>query len=123
MLDLILRDAVLADGTGPTDIGIAAGRIAAIGPLGADAPVVDAEGCLLVPGLVETHFHLDKTCIMDRCTPSEGTVAEAVRLTSAAKRGSRRRTSTPAAPVCCDAPSAGARRGCAPMWRWIPGSA
>ena len=86
MLDLIVRNAVLPGGPGPTDIGIAAGRIAAIGQITADAPAIDAEGCLLVPGLVETHFHLDKTCIMDRCTPTEGTVAEAVRLTSAAKR-------------------------------------
>ena len=87
MLDLVVQGALLPDGSGPVDIGIAAGRIAAIAPsLAANAKVLPAEGCLLVPGLVETHFHLDKTCIMDRCSPTEGTVAEAVRLTSAAKR-------------------------------------
>jgi cytosine deaminase len=69
-----------------TDIGIAAGRIAVLAPsLSADAPVIDAGGCLVVPGLVETHIHLDKTCILDRCTASEGSVAEAVRETSKAK--------------------------------------
>jgi cytosine deaminase len=86
-VELIIRRAMLPDGTGPLDVGIAGGRICAIAPaLEGDAPIVEAGGCLLVPGLVETHFHLDKTCIMDRCAPREGTVQEAVRLTSAAKR-------------------------------------
>ena len=40
-----------------------------------------------MPGLVETHIHLDKTCILDRCRIEQGTVAEAVRETAAAKRG------------------------------------
>ena len=86
-MDLVVQGAMLPDGSGPVDVRIAAGRIAAIASnLAADAPVLAAGGCLLAPGLIETHFHLDKTCIMDRCTPAEGTVAEAVRLTSAAKR-------------------------------------
>lgn len=88
MVNLVISGAVLADGTGPVDVGVADGRIAAIaGHVAADCPRILAEGCLLLPGLVETHFHLDKTCIMDRCAPREGTVAEAVRLTAAAKRG------------------------------------
>ncbi len=87
-MDWVVRGARLADGSGPADVGVAGGRIAAIAPsLPADAPVIEAGGCLLAPGLVETHVHLDKTCILDRCPASEGSVAEAVRLTSAAKRG------------------------------------
>ena len=39
-----------------------------------------------MPGLIETHIHLDKTCILDRCRIEEGTVAEAVRETAAVKR-------------------------------------
>ncbi len=91
-MDWIVRGAVLANGSlvngsGPVDIGVTSGRIVAIEPsLAADAPVLDAAGCLLIPGLVETHLHLDKTCILDRCTVSEGSVLEAVRLTAAAKR-------------------------------------
>ena len=86
-MDWVITGAMLPDGTGPLDVGIAAGRIAAIAPaIDTDARRIPAGGCLLAPGLVETHFHLDKTCIMDRCTPMEGTVAEAVRLTSTAKR-------------------------------------
>ncbi|MBY0610894.1 MAG: amidohydrolase family protein [Beijerinckiaceae bacterium] len=85
-MECVIRNARLADGSGPIEIGIAEGRIVAIGhDINSDAQQIDAGGCLVVPGLVETHFHLDKTCIMDRCQPRDGTVAEAVKLTSAAK--------------------------------------
>jgi len=87
-MDWIVQGARLADGSGPVDVGVAAGRIAAVAPrLQADAQAIPANGCLLVPGLVETHVHLDKTCILDRCPASEGSVTEAVRLTSKAKAG------------------------------------
>jgi cytosine deaminase len=86
MLDLVVRRARIAGGI--TDVGIAGGRIAALAPnLVCDAPELDAEGLLVVGGLVESHIHLDKTCIMDRCPASEGSVLEAVRLTAAAKAG------------------------------------
>lgn len=85
--DRVVRRARLACDA-VVDIGISAGRIAAMAPrLPGEAPELDAAGRLVTPGLVETHLHLDKTCIMDRCTLAEGTVAEAVRETSAAKRG------------------------------------
>jgi cytosine deaminase len=89
MLDLIVRRARFgtADGMRVADIGIADKRIAAIAPsLTADAPVIDADGGLVVPGLVETHLHLDKTCILDRVAINEGTVQEAIRETARAKR-------------------------------------
>ncbi len=89
-MDLIVRDArILRDGElVNVDIAVEGERIAAIAPaLAADGPELKAEGCLVVPGLIETHIHLDKTCILDRCRLEEGTVAEAVRETAAAKRG------------------------------------
>jgi cytosine/creatinine deaminase len=87
-MDLILRH-VRAFGLGDdlVDIGIEHGRIAAVAPeLSADGPAIDLAGRLTAPKLVETHIHLDKTCVMDRCTAEQGTVAEAVAQTAAAKR-------------------------------------
>ncbi len=89
MLDLTVPRATTLSGAAlrRCDIGIAAGRIAAIEPaLPGGGPEIDAEGSLVVPGLIETHLHLDKTCILDRCRAEEGTLAEAVRETAAAKR-------------------------------------
>ena len=88
MLDLVIRNARLPDQMDTVDIGIAGGRIAAVSArLQCDAPGLDAGGRLVSAGLVETHIHLDKTCILDRCRAAEGSVAEAVRETTAAKRG------------------------------------
>jgi cytosine deaminase len=88
-MDLIIRDAsILRDGElVKADIAVDGRTIVAVAPaLAADGPELKAEGCLVVPGMIETHIHLDKTCILDRCRIEEGTVAEAVRETAAAKR-------------------------------------
>jgi cytosine deaminase len=89
-MDLIIRDArILREGElVSADIAVQGQTIAAIAPaLKADGPELKAAGCLVIPGMIETHIHLDKTCILDRCRIEEGTVAEAVRETAAAKRG------------------------------------
>jgi cytosine/creatinine deaminase len=72
-MDLIIRDARLYDRPGePLDIGFANGRIAAIARgIKADAPAYDAKGTLACPGLIESHIHLDKSRIIDRCAPQE----------------------------------------------------
>ena len=88
-MDLIVRNAcIVQDGElRRVDIGIDGGTIAVVASaLEADGRELDATGSLVVPGLIETHIHLDKTCILDRCHIEEGTVAEAVRVTAAAKR-------------------------------------
>ncbi len=36
---------------------------------------------------METHIHLDKSCILERCHAQEGTLAEAIAQVAAAKRG------------------------------------
>jgi cytosine deaminase len=67
--DLILRNARLADGT-TMDIAVADGRIAAIAPrVAGDGASMDAGGNFVSPGLVECHFHLDKSRILDRVAP------------------------------------------------------
>ena len=74
-MDLIIRNARLADRSRehpPVDIGIENGRIVAIeAGLSAHAEVYDAKGCLACPGLIETHIHLDKSRIIDRCAPQD----------------------------------------------------
>ncbi len=74
-MDLIIRNVRLAGGRAngtAVDIGIEGGRIAAIEPgLCAEGEVYDAKGCLACPGLIETHIHLDKSRIIDRCAPQE----------------------------------------------------
>jgi cytosine deaminase len=85
--DLIIRNVVINPKQGPTDIAIREGRIAGLSPsLRCEAiEEVDGEGLFAIAGFVDTHIHLDKACILDRCTICEGTLAEAVRETSRAK--------------------------------------
>jgi cytosine/creatinine deaminase len=73
-MDLIIRNARLSSWPDdpPVDIGIESGRIAAIAPfLAADGREYDAAGGLACAGLIETHIHLDKSRIIDRCPPEE----------------------------------------------------
>jgi len=84
-MDLVVRNARLTTGE-LTDIGIDAGYIAAIQPgLATEAPVYDAMGLLTCAGLVETHIHLDKSRIVDRCTPEPGRVPKSMERVSAVK--------------------------------------
>ncbi len=88
--DMILRNARLADGAEPVDIGIRHGRIAALGSLGhATAPsTADAAGRAVLPGFVDTHVHLDKACLLGRCGHDHGgDLSAAIRAVSELKRG------------------------------------
>jgi cytosine deaminase len=73
-VDLVIRNARLSDrpADGPMDIGVERGRIVAIArDISADGEAYDAGGHLACPGLIETHIHLDKSRIIDRCAPQE----------------------------------------------------
>lgn len=85
--DLILRGGRLDHESTPVDIAIRDGRIAAIAPnlAAGDSAVEDIAGHAVLPGLVETHIHLDKSCIIDRCNIVEGTLQEAIGETARAK--------------------------------------
>jgi len=86
-LDLVLRNArIHGRGSATFDIGIAGGTIAEVGRIATDAPAEDVGGRLVTAGFVETHIHLDKSCILDRCHPEKGTLQEAIALVAAAKR-------------------------------------
>ncbi|HUF97780.1 MAG TPA: amidohydrolase family protein [Ilumatobacter sp.] len=70
MLDLIIRNGVVVDGTGSerrhADIGVLDGRITAIGDIDdSSARVVDADGRIVSPGFVDVHTHLDAQAFWD----------------------------------------------------------
>ena len=88
-MDLILKDARLpGDPATSVDIGIDGGKIAAIETgLAADGETLDLGGRLVTPGFVETHIHLDKSCILDRCASKKGDLPEAISEVAKAKAG------------------------------------
>jgi cytosine/creatinine deaminase len=88
-MDLILRNARITDASGTrlADIGIDRGRIVALEPhLTAAGREIDVQGCLVAPGLIETHIHLDKSCILDRCKAEKGDLDEAIGEVARAKK-------------------------------------
>src|SRR5712671_4359880 len=87
-MDLILKSARLVDADrGTTDIGIENGKVVAIEPeLAAQGETIDLGGRLVSSGFVETHIHLDKSCILDRCTSDRGDLEEAIGEVAKAKK-------------------------------------
>ena len=87
-LDLLLRQARRADdGQALVDIAVADGRIVEIAQqITADAPAEDVDGRLVIAGFVESHIHLDKSRILERCDSERGTLEEAIASVAAAKR-------------------------------------
>jgi N-acyl-D-amino-acid deacylase len=68
--DLIIRNGMIIDGSGMAryraDVGIAGGRIATIGKIRDQAPeVIDAEGHIVTPGLIDAHTHMDAQVFWD----------------------------------------------------------
>ena len=87
-LDLLLRQGRRAeDNETLVDIAIAGGRIVEIAErISADAPAEDVGGRLVIAGFVESHIHLDKSRILERCDSERGTLEEAIASVAAAKR-------------------------------------
>lgn len=68
-VSLILRGARLAGRADLVDIAIAGGRIVAIeAGFSGDSETLTLDGRLVSAGLIESHIHLDKSRILDRCT-------------------------------------------------------
>ncbi len=71
LFELLLRNAVIFDGTGgarhPGDVGLKDGRIAAVGRLDAtDADtVIDLRGRAIAPGFIDVHTHDDRLLLAD----------------------------------------------------------
>jgi cytosine deaminase len=89
LFDLVIRNVRIEEAGALTDIAVRDGRIVSLGSnLRCEAVEhVDGEGAFAFSGFVDSHVHLDKACILDRCTICEGTLAEAVRETARIKAG------------------------------------
>lgn len=74
--DLVIKNGMVVDGSGfsryRADVAIADGRIVEIGRIGGRAETtIDAEGCFVAPGVIDTHTHYDAQPFWDRlCTSS-----------------------------------------------------
>ncbi|WP_045393161.1 amidohydrolase family protein [Falsirhodobacter sp. alg1] len=88
-MSITIRNAVLAEAPDTRlDLAITNGRIAAVGTnLTPAEEDIDLGGRLIVPGFVETHIHLDKACILDRCTICRGDIQEAIQQVASVKAG------------------------------------
>ncbi|MFM0206361.1 amidohydrolase family protein [Paraburkholderia sediminicola] len=71
MFDRVFVNAIDADGS-PLNLAVHEGRLVGIGaerPEIDSAEVVDLEGCLVLPGFVDGHIHLDKSFVGDGWRP------------------------------------------------------
>lgn len=88
MSELLIKNALLSNFNVPQHIIIEGNLIKEITP---DLPInfenqYDANFNIVCGGFFESHIHLDKACILERSTIEEGTLDEAVKETSKAKK-------------------------------------
>jgi cytosine deaminase len=86
-MDLLLKKVRISDAESLMDVEIANGKIVAVAPEISQnaASVIEADGCVLIPGLIESHLHLDKALIANRKPNRSGTLQEAIAVTAELK--------------------------------------
>lgn len=86
-MDILIKNARITDEGNLKDVGIKDGKIMLISDDITDSAekVIEADGRVLIPGLVESHIHLDKALIADRKPNMSGTLQEAIRVTAELK--------------------------------------
>jgi N-acyl-D-aspartate/D-glutamate deacylase len=77
MLDLLIRNGTVVDGTGSPgtrmDVGISGGKVSSVEKKlsGAARRTIDAEGLVVAPGFIDPHTHYDaQICWDGAATPS-----------------------------------------------------
>ena len=75
MLDMVIRRGLVVDGSGGpgwrADVGIMGGRIVAMGDVeDRSRREIDAEGCVVAPGFIDGHTHLDAQIFWDPVSAS-----------------------------------------------------
>jgi len=70
VLDVVIRSGTVVDGTGAparrADVGVRDGRVVAVGAIDEDAKqTLDADGLLVIPGIVDPHTHYDAQLFWD----------------------------------------------------------
>src|SRR5437763_804159 len=87
-MELIRRNARLIGVEKQTPaIGTIYGKTADIHPVfAAEGEDIDLHARLVSSGLIETHIHLDKSCILDRCKADKGDLEEAIGEVARAKK-------------------------------------
>jgi cytosine deaminase len=86
-MDILLKNVILDESNETVDIGIENGKFKKIG-FQLDFPaarVIEGNGRVVIPGLVESHIHLDKALIADRLPNKSGTLQEALSVTAQLK--------------------------------------
>lgn len=86
-MDLIFRNTRIDDSAELTDVGVDGGKIVEIksGIAATAKEDIDAAGRVLIPGLIESHLHLEKAYVMDRKPNRSGTLMEAIAVTAELK--------------------------------------
>ncbi|MBZ3640381.1 amidohydrolase family protein [Enterococcus casseliflavus] len=86
-MDLLIKQARLEDDAELVDIAISEGKITAVAPNieESSATTIEAKGKVVIPGLIESHIHLDKALIADREPNNSGTLQEAIQVTAKLK--------------------------------------
>lgn len=86
-MDIIIRKARIENENDLKDLAIKDGKIVAIEDKIDDnaSREINADGRVLIPGIVESHIHLDKALIADRLPNKSGTLQEAIQVTAKLK--------------------------------------
>lgn len=91
MLDILFTQCSNPDHITLIDVGVKGGRIVHLAEHSSEGlpearELVDVQGKLLLPGLVETHIHLDKALLLDRLSGDVTTLEDAIAKSGELKR-------------------------------------